>query len=56
MVKRILIWHLFFLYISYQSPPGFANYQYTFDMSRGKEKKTLSLIKHMSRLAYTKVI
>lgn len=46
---------LFFLYISYPSPPGFVNYQYTFDMS-GEKKKTLSLIKHMSRLAYTKVI
>lgn len=32
---------LFFLYISYPSPPGFVNYQYTFDMSGEKKKNTV---------------
>ena len=55
MVKRILIWHCFsyifltclLLVLSTISTPLIC---------QGKKKKTLSLIKHMSRLAYTKVI
>lgn len=34
---------LFFLYISYPSPPGFVNYQYTFDMSGEKKKNNTVL-------------